>query len=125
MAARVKKPKKPKSPSTAKTKRDFVRRMMRRNETDPIVKLEMIVVSEIFNAIEDLPFLEKVGPPPFKLNNFLWFKTPEGKKYLKLKQLEFNHKIPEYEKPVDTGEKFGDDIMEKKPQTIRQFLNGS
>lgn len=125
MAARIKKPKKPKKPSTVKLKRAFVRRMMRRDEVSSISRLEMMIANEIFSSIEDLDFLSNVSPPPFKLNNLLWLKSADGKKFLKLKLLEFNYKIPEYQKPVDTGEKFGDDLLNNKPQTIRQFLNGS
>jgi hypothetical protein len=66
--------------------------------------------------------MAKVGPPPFKLNNILWFKTEEGKKYLAKKLREFHYKIEEYEKPVDTGVKSGDDKLDIKVQSIRKFL---
>jgi hypothetical protein len=116
-----------KKPSKHKitSKRDFLRRMLRIKGDYSISKLDMIVIHEIFSWYpEDIDFMEKVSAPPFPINNILWFKTEDGKKYLHKKKLEFYFKIPKYEKPVDTGEKFGDDVLERKPRTTREFLNG-
>lgn len=121
MATRAKKVKKPKH--SMLSKRAFLRRMLRVDEDFRASKLDMISVHEIFSwYVDEISFMEKVCAPPFKLNNILWFKTEEGKKYLRKKLLEFKFKIPEYEKPVDTGVKSGDDLEEIKPKTIRTFL---
>ena len=121
MATRAKKIKPPKH--SMLSKRAFLRRMLRVGEDFKFNKEEIIFVHEIFSWYpEEINFMSKVGPPPFKLNNILWFKTEDGKKYLAKKLREFHHKIPEYQKPVDTGVKFGDDITDIKPQTIRKFL---
>lgn len=107
------------------SKRDFLRRMLRINGDYSVSKLDMIVIHEIFSWYpEDIDFMEKVSSPPFVINNILWFKTEDGKKYLHKKKLEFYFKIPEREKAVDLGEKFGDDVLDRKPRTTREFLNG-
>jgi hypothetical protein len=105
------------------SKRAFLRRMLRADASFKASKLDMICVHEIFSWYPDeIEFMKKVSRPPFKLNNILWFKTEDGKQYLNKKLLEFKYKIPEYEKPVDTGIKSGDDLTDIKPQTIRKFL---
>jgi hypothetical protein len=105
------------------SKRSFLRRMLRVGEDYKASKLDMITVHEVFSWYpEEISFMEKVGPPPFKLNNILWFKTEDGKRYLQKKLLEFHYKIPEYQKAVDTGEVFGENIYNNQPKTIREFL---
>jgi hypothetical protein len=121
MATRAKKVKKPKH--SMLNKRAFLRRMLRVGEEFRASKSDIIFVHEIFSWYpEEIDFMAKVGPPPFKLNNILWFKTEEGKKYLTKKLREFHYKIEEYEKPVDTGVKSGDDKLDIKVQSIRKFL---
>ena len=105
------------------SKRAFLRRMFKINGDLNISKQQMIVLHEIFSWYpEEIDFMRKVPPPPFKLNNILWFKTKDGKEYLAKKLREFHHKIPESEKPIDTGVKSGDDKLDIKVQSIRKFL---
>lgn len=122
MATHAKKIKPPKH--SMLSKRAFLRRMLKAGPDFKATKLDIIAVHEIFSWYpEEIDFMAKVGPPPFKLNNILWFKTEDGKKYLAKKLREFHYKIEEYEKPVDTGVKSGEDKLDIRPQTIRKFLD--
>jgi len=122
MATRAKKIKPPKH--SMLSKRAFLRRMLRVGNEFKANKVDIITVHEIFSWYpEEIDFMAKVGPPPFKLNNILWFKTEDGKKYLAKKLREFHYKIEEYEKPVDTGVKSGDDKSNIKVLSIRKFLD--
>lgn len=121
----AKKAKKIKTPSYFQEKRDFLSRMLDNQKPDNY-KLEMMVVKQVFQAFDnDLDFLSKVKPP-FKMSGSIrYLITDAGMKYLKKKYLEFKFIIPEHEKPVDLGVKSGDDVYEKQPRTIRDFLYGS
>ena len=92
----------------------------------PNYKLDMSIAKEVFETFNnDLNFLHKVKPPSWldpKLG-LLYFKSAAGKEYLRKKYQEFNFKIEEKEKPVDLGVKSGDDVLEHKARTIREFLN--
>lgn len=85
--------------------------------------LEMSIAKKVFAEYEGHEdFLSKVKPP-FKMEGSIkYLISPDGKKYLKKKYQEFYFEVPDREKAVDLGVKFGDDIVEKKPRTIREFL---
>ena len=116
-----KKPKKQPKPFF-KERKEFVKRML--GGKKPIDhRLDMMVVTKIFAAFEnDLDFLGKVKPP-FELNGSIkYFLTKDGKEYLLKKYREFNYKVPEADKYVDTKEKVGEDTHEVKSNTLRGFL---
>jgi hypothetical protein len=67
-------------------------------------------------------FLNKVKPP-FEMNSIGWFITKEGKKYLKLKLMEFNYK-PESAEIIKGYEKVGEDWNgEFTRKSLRKFLS--
>ena len=103
-------------------RRLFVERMLEGSKA-PNWALEMTVATEIFENFKgDLDFLSKVKPP-FKLKGSLtYFRTQEGKKYLNKKHLEFLFKPPELDKFIDAKKKAGEDILEHKTKTLRDFL---
>ena len=116
-----KKPKKQPKPFF-KERKEFVKRML--GGKKPIDhRLDMMVVTKIFAAFEnDLDFLGKVKPP-FELNGSIkYFLTKDGKEYLLKKYREFNYKVPEADKYIDTKEKVGEDTHEGKSNTLRGFL---
>ena len=85
---------------------------------------EMSTVTKIFTQFNnDLEFLSKVKPP-FQLKGTIkYFLTQDGREYLSKKHKEFYYKPPEKDKFVDTEVKAGQDILEKKKKTLRDFLN--
>ena len=119
------KKKEPKPPSFHKDRQFFISRMLGHSKS-PNYKLDMSIAKEVFETFNnDLNFLHKVKPPSWldpKLG-LLYFKSAAGKEYLRKKYQEFNFKIEEKEKPVDLGVKSGDDVLEHKARTIREFLN--
>ena len=117
------KPKKPPAPFFTE-RREFLFRVLN-GEKPANYCLEMTVVKKIFAHFEnDLDFLSKVNPPSWmKGNSIRWFLTNDGKQFLDKKYKEFKFKIAEFEKCVDSGEKFGDDLIEHRPLTLRNFLN--
>lgn len=120
----VKKPIKSKQPSYHKDRQLFISRMLGAGNSQNY-KLDMMIAKEIFEAYNnDLEFLHKVKPPfEFKKGSgLLYFRSAAGKEYLRKKYREFKFEIPEQEKPVDLGVKFGDDIHIDKPKTLRDFL---
>ena len=121
----AKKAKKIKPPSYFQEKRDFVYRMLG-NQRAQNYKLDMMTAKKIFAEFDnDVDFLSKVKPP-FKMDGSIkYFLTEAGMKYLKKKYLEFKFEIPKHELPVDLGVKSGDDVYEKQPRTLREFLYGS
>ena len=86
-------------------------------------RLDMMVVTKIFAAFDNnLDFLSKVKPP-FELNGSIkYFLTKDGEEYLLKKYREFNYKVPEGDKYIDTKEKVGEDIHQSKSNTLRGFL---
>ena len=86
-------------------------------------RLDMMVVTKIFETFDnDLDFLSKVKPP-FELKGTIkYFLTQDGKEFLLKKYREFNYKVPEADKYVDTKEKVGEDTHESKSNTLRGFL---
>ena len=117
------KPKKPAVPFF-KERREFLFRVL--NGVRPAnYSLEMTVVTKIFTHFEnDLDFLSKVNPPSWmKGDSLRWFLTCDGKQFLDKKYKEFKFKIAEFEKCVDSGEKFGDDLIGHQTLTLRDFLN--
>tara|TARA_Y100001973_G_scaffold93358_1_gene144117 strand:+ start:114 stop:557 length:444 start_codon:yes stop_codon:yes gene_type:complete len=106
-----------------KERKDFLKRMLGGSKPTNYV-FEMSTVTKIFAQFEgDLDFLTKVKPP-FELKGTIkYFLTKDGREYLRKKYKEFNYKLPEKDKFVDTKEKFGEDILRKKKKTLRDFLN--
>ena len=83
----------------------------------------MHTVTKIFEQFDnDLDFLSKVKPPFELKDSIKYFLTKDGKEYLRKKHKEFYFKTPEKDKFVDTKEKAGEDIMEHKTKTLRDFL---
>ena len=105
-----------------KERKDFLKRMLGGSKPINYV-FEMSTVTKIFAQFEnDLDFLSKVKPP-FELKGPIkYFLTKEGKEYLSKKYKEFNYKVPEQDKFVDTKEKSGEDTHESKSNTLRGFL---
>ena len=71
---------------------------------------------------------KKKQPKPFfsARKNFIkikYFLTKEGKEYLRKKHKEFYYKPPDKDKYLDTKEKAGQDILESKKKTLKDFLN--
>jgi hypothetical protein len=119
------KKKEPKPPSFHKDRQFFISRMLGAGKS-PNYKLDMSIAKEIFESFNnDLDFLHKVKPPSWldPKKGLLYFKSPAGKEYLRKKYQEFKFVIEEKEKPVDLGVKSGEDVLEHKPRTVRQFLN--
>ena len=105
-----------------KERKDFLRRCL--GEKIKNYTAEMTAVTKIFERFDnDIDFLNKVKPPSFLKDSLLWFLTEEGNKFLKKKHKKFYYKLEEFSLPVNLGEKFGEDVIEKKQQTIRSFLN--
>jgi len=116
-----KKPKKQPKPFF-KERKEFIKRML--GGQKPVDhRLDMMVVTKIFATFEnDLDFLSKVKPP-FELKGTIkYFLTKDGKEYLLKKYREFNYKVPEADKYVDTKQKVGEDTHESKSNTLRGFL---
>jgi hypothetical protein len=120
MSAKVKKVK---PPSYHKEKLAFIHRILGGSFSSPKMT-ERVVAKKIFERYKnDLDFLSKVSAPSWLKDSMLWFLTEDGLKYLDLKYKEFYFKIEEPPKIVDFHHKVGDDILEKKPLTVRDFLN--
>ena len=84
----------------------------------------MHTVTKIFEEFNnDLDFLCKVKPPFELQGSIKYFLTQDGKEYLRKKYKEFYYKPPEKDKFIDTEVKAGEDILEKKKKTLRDFLN--
>lgn len=84
---------------------------------------QMVAVLKIFERYNnDIDFLSKVKPPSFLKEGVFWLITKEGYKFLDKKYKEFNFKPEEYDKPIETSSKAGEDIYIKKPLTINEFL---
>jgi len=115
------KPKKTAKPHF-KERKDFLKRMLANSKPDNYV-FEMHTVTKIFEWFwNDLDFLSKVKPP-FELKGTIkYFLTKDGREYLIKKHKEFYYKPPEKDKFVDTKEKVGEDIIETKTKTLRDFL---
>lgn len=123
MPARVKKIKKEKPPSFFKEKLAFINRLLGESHSSPRMA-ERVVAKKIFARYNnDIDFLSKVSAPSWLKDSLVWFLSADGLKYLDLKYKEFYFKIQDAPKIVDFQEKFGDDIMERKPLTVRDFLN--
>ena len=106
-----------------KERKEFLKRML--GGLKPInYVFEMSTVTKIFTQFNnDLEFLSKVKPP-FQLKGTIkYFLTQDGREYLSKKHKEFYYKTPEKDKFVDTEVKAGQDILEKKKKTLRDFLN--
>jgi len=106
-----------------KERKEFLKRML--GGLKPInYVFEMSTVTKIFTQFNnDLEFLSKVKPP-FQLKGTIkYFLTQDGREYLSKKHKEFYYKPPEKDKFVDTEVKAGQDILEKKKKTLRDFLN--
>ena len=117
----VPKPKKTAKPHF-KERKEFLKRML--GESKPINWVfEMHTTTKIFEQFNnDLDFLSKVKPPFSLEGTIKYFLTPKGGEYLDKKHREFYYKPPEKDKFVDTKEKVGEDIIETKTKTLRDFL---
>ena len=105
-----------------KERKQFLKRML--GGLKPInYVFEMSTVTKIFTQFNnDLEFLSKVKPP-FELKGTIkYFLTQDGREYLSKKHKEFYYKPPEKDKFVDTKEKSGEDTLENKKKTLRDFL---
>ena len=117
----VVKPKKAVKPHF-KERQAFLKRMLGGSKPMNYV-FEMSTVTKIFGQFDnDLEFLSKVKPP-FELKGTIkYFLTKDGEEYLLKKYREFNYKVPEADKYVDTKQKVGEDTHESKSNTLRGFL---
>ena len=106
-----------------KERKEFLKRMLV-NSKPTNYFFEMHTVTKIFEQFNnDLDFLSKVKAP-FELKGTIkYFLTKDGREYLSKKHKEFYYKPPEKDKFVDTEVKAGEDILEKKKKTLRDFLN--
>lgn len=105
-----------------KERREFLKRILG-GKIDTSYTAEMVFVTRIFELMEnDLEFLSKIKPPSFLKGSLAWFLSPDGKKFLNFKRKEFHFKVEKSENEVEFGEKFGEDVYEEKPKTLRQFL---
>ena len=106
-----------------KDRRDFVKRMLGGSKATDW-RMEMHTATTVFNKFDnDIDFLEKVKPPFVFKNTIKYFLTKDGKEYLLKKHKEFYYKPPDKDKFIDTKEKAGEDILETKKKTLKDFLN--
>lgn len=83
---------------------------------------EYKILKNLMKEYPDENFWQKVR---FKMDwdSICILQTEYGKSLLDKKYKEFNYKIPEYQK-IQLTDKIGcDKIINKKPKTIRKFLN--
>jgi hypothetical protein len=106
-----------------KERKAFLKRVLGGSKPTNYV-FEMHTVTKVFEQFDnDLDFLGKVKPP-FELKGTIkYFLTKDGREYLSKKHKEFYYKPPEKDKFVDTEVKVGEDTIEKKKKTLRDFLN--
>jgi hypothetical protein len=106
-----------------KERKEFIKRLLDGSKSSNFA-LDMMTATKVFEKFNnDLDFLSKVKPL-FKLNGTIkWLLTADGIKFLDLKYKEFKYKPKKSEILIDSGEKFGDDIVKPRPRTIRQFLD--
>jgi hypothetical protein len=118
------KKKKPKPFFSAR--KNFIKRMLGESKALDW-RMEMHTVTKVFEQFvdceKDLEFLEKVKPPFVFKNTIKFFLTKEGREYLTKKRKEFYYKPPDKDKYLDTKEKVGQDILENKKKTLKDFLN--
>ena len=106
-----------------KARRDFIKRMLAGSKATDW-RMEMHTATKVFSEFDnDLDFLEKVKPPFVFKNTIKYFLTKEGREYLRKRHKEFYYKPPDKDKFIDTKEKAGEDILEKKKKTLKDFLN--
>lgn len=107
-----------------KERKDFIKRMLGGEKSDDM-SLDMMVVTQIFQSFDNnVEFLSKVKPPFKFKGNIIYLRSSAGKEYLRKKFLEFQYNPKNSEIFVDENKKRGEDIVVKKNQTIREFLNG-
>jgi hypothetical protein len=104
-------------------RKEFIKRMLDGEKSQDMI-LDMTTVTKIFNKFNnDVDFLSKVKPP-FKLNGSIrYFLTTDGMLFLDKKYKEYQYKPKKADKVIDLNEKFGEDLVENKPKTLRNFLN--
>lgn len=106
-----------------KARRDFIKRMLAGSKAKDW-RMEMHTATKVFSEFDnDLDFLEKVKPPFVFKDTIKYFLTKEGREYLRKRHKEFYYKPPDKDKFIDTKEKAGEDILEKKKKTLKDFLN--
>lgn len=107
-------------PTFFKERKSFISRMIKSGTKIHYGK-EQKFAKQIFDEWP-IDFLNKVKPP-FEMNSLCWFITKDGKKYLKLKLLEFNYK-PERAEIIEGAEKIGEDWNgQTKRKSLRNFLS--
>ncbi len=122
---RAKKDPKPKKQAKPffKERKEFIKRLLDGKKSSNLA-LDMMTATKIFEKFDnDVDFLSKVKPL-FKMDGSIkWFLTFDGMKFLDLKYKEFKYKPKKSEIMIDFEDKFGNDYVEYKPRTIRQFLD--
>jgi len=118
-ASKIKKQPKP----FVKERKEFIKRMLDGGKSDDI-RLDMMVVTKVFEWFDnDIDFLLKVKPP-FKLNGSIkYFRSKDGRDYLIKKHKEFQYNPKNHEEFVEGNEKIGEDIVKPKIRSLREFLN--
>ena len=105
--------------------RNFITRSLQGKLSSKEMGREMHVAKIMLDIChEDYDFLSKFKVPSWVKTTLLWFKSKDGRKHLKTKYNEYLFE-PEIKEDIfiDEGEKKGEDILEIKPRTLRQFLD--
>ena len=117
------KPKKQPKPFV-KERKEFIKRMLD-GEKSTNIGMDMAVATEVFKLFDNnIDFLSKVKPP-FKLKGtIIYLRSQSGREYLTKKYREFLYRPKNHEDFVDEKKKTGEDIVQPKIRTLREFLNG-
>lgn len=118
------KPKKQAKPFFRERKQ-FVIRMLDGEKSEDM-SMDMMVATQVFKWFDnDIEFLSKVKPP-FKFKNSIrYLRSKDGRKYLEKKHREYLYLPKNQEDFVEQIDKIGEDIVQPKIRTLRDFLNGS
>ena len=106
----------------SKEKRLFKKNMLQGQDKEPMVN--NTVVKKVFEEFAGNEEFLSLVKKPFNLKNLLYFRTANGRKYLKVKLSEFNRPEEAKKEIVSLDKRVGDDIVVRKPITLRNFLNG-
>ena len=104
-------------------KRDLIKKLVREPKTQKRMfwAREMKMLNDLMDMFPDEDFWKRVSL--LKTDSLAMLRSQSGLKLLKKKFTEFNYKIPE-KKTIPLGENEGEDrVFEKKPKTIRQFID--
>lgn len=107
-----------------KERKEFIKRMLNGEKSEDM-SMDMMVATLVFKWFDnDLDFLSKVKPP-FKFKNSIrYLRCKDGREYLKKKHQEFYYRPENKETFVEEKSKIGEDIVQPKIRTLREFLNG-